>query len=65
MSVIQDGVRIYDLTLTRGAQPIDFSKMDGMDLAAAEYYGGGAASPPEYNTTSQGCGVLVLWTRER
>jgi hypothetical protein len=65
VSVIQDGVRTYDRALTRGAQPPDFSRMDGTSLAAAEYYAGGAASPPEYNTTSEGCGVLVLWTRER
>jgi hypothetical protein len=65
VSVIEDGVRIFDLTLTRGAQPIDYARIDGVNLAAAEYYAGGAASPPEYNTTSQGCGVLVLWTRER
>ena len=65
VSVIQDGVRVYDVALTRGAQPIDFARTDGLNLAAAEYYAGGAASPPEYNTTSQGCGVLVLWTRER
>jgi hypothetical protein len=65
VSVIQDGVKIFDLATTRGAQPIDFARIDGLNLAAAEYYAGGAASPPEYNTTSQGCGVLVLWTRER
>ena len=65
VSVIQDGVRIYDRALTRGAQPLDFARIDGMNLAAAEYYAGGAAAPPEYNTTSEGCGVLVLWTREK
>jgi hypothetical protein len=65
VSIVQDGVRVYDRALTRGAAPFDFSKMDGTSLAAAEYYAGGAASPPEYNATSEGCGVLVLWTRER
>jgi hypothetical protein len=63
--VIQDGVRIFDLGVTRGAQVPDFGKMDGVNIAAAEFYDGDAASPPEYNSTSQGCGVLVLWTRER
>jgi hypothetical protein len=63
VSVIQDGVTLYEA----GAQmqPLDYAKMDGLELAAAEYYAGGAASPPEYNKTSNGCGVLVLWTRER
>ncbi len=63
VQVVEDGVTIYDIT-TR-MQPLDFSKMDGLDLAAAEYYAGGAAAPPEYNETKQGCGTLVLWTRER
>jgi hypothetical protein len=61
--VIQDGVTLYDITARM--PPLDYSKMDGVNFAAAEYYAGGAASPPEYNETKQGCGVLVLWTRER
>jgi hypothetical protein len=65
VTVIQDGVRIFDLSVTRGAPIPDFGKMDGVNIAAAEFYDGGAAAPPEYNSTSQGCGVLVLWTRER
>jgi hypothetical protein len=65
VTVIQDGVRIYDLALTKGAQVPDFAKMDGTSIAGAEFYDGAAAMPPEYNSTSQGCGVLVLWTRER
>lgn len=63
VTVIQDGVLLYDLNMRM--QPLDFSKMDGMNIAAAEYYAGGAAAPPEYNDTKQGCGTLVLWTRER
>jgi hypothetical protein len=63
VTVIQDGVLMYDITMRM--PPLDFSKMDGMNLAAAEYYAGGAAAPPEYNDTKQGCGTLVLWTRER
>jgi hypothetical protein len=62
-TVIQDGVKIYDIAMRM--PPLDYSKMDGLNLAAAEYYAGGAAMPPEYNDTKQGCGVLVLWTRER
>jgi len=64
VTVIQDGVRIFDLTM-RGQQVPDFAKMDGLNIAGAEFYDGAAAMPPEYNSTSQGCGVLVLWTRER
>lgn len=64
VSIIQDGVRTYDVTM-RGVFPPDFARLDGLNLAAAEYYPGGAESPPEYNDTKQGCGTLVLWTRER
>src|SRR5215831_1088896 len=64
VTVIQDGVRIFDLTMKGQIVP-DFAKMDGMNIAGAEFYDGAAAMPPEYNSTSQGCGVLVLWTRER
>lgn len=63
VNVVQDGVMLYDISARM--PPLDFSKMDGLNLAGAEYYAGGAASPPEYNDTKQGCGVLVLWTRER
>jgi hypothetical protein len=64
VSIIEDGVRTYDVTM-RGVAPPDFARMDGINLAGAEYYPGGAETPPEYNETKQGCGVLVLWTRER
>ncbi len=64
VNVFQDGAILYDISV-RGSPPIDYAKMDGLDLAAAEYYAGGAAAPPEYNETKQGCGTLVLWTRQR
>jgi hypothetical protein len=64
VSLIEDGVRTYDVTM-RGVYPPDFARLDGLNLAGAEYYPGGAETPPEYNETKQGCGVLVLWTRER
>ena len=35
------------------------------DYAAVEYYAGGATVPLQYNQTGGGCGVLVLWTREK
>jgi hypothetical protein len=64
VSVFQDGIKLYDVGMTRATVP-DFSRMDGLQFAAAEYYAGGAATPPEYNQTSNGCGTLILWTRER
>jgi hypothetical protein len=64
VSVFQDGIKIYDAGMAR-VQPPDFDRMDGLQFAAAEYYAGGAATPPEFNQTSNGCGTLILWTREK
>ena len=64
VSVFQDGIKLYDAAMVK-TNPPDFSRMDGLQYAAAEYYAGGAATPPEYNQTSNGCGTLILWTREK
>jgi hypothetical protein len=43
----------------------DLANMPARDYAGVEYYAGGATMPEQYNMTSNGCGVLLLWTRER
>jgi len=43
----------------------DLSRYNTRDYAGVEYYAGGASMPVKYNATSSGCGVLLLWTRER
>ncbi|MEP6495865.1 MAG: carboxypeptidase regulatory-like domain-containing protein [bacterium] len=35
------------------------------EYAGVEFYAGGATIPPQYNSTKQSCGVLLLWSRER
>ena len=35
------------------------------ELAGVEFYSDGATAPPGYNGTDGGCGVLLLWTREK
>lgn len=57
VTVIQDGVLL--------GSRVDVGRVNGSDLAAAEYYAGGAEAPPQYNSTQQRCGTLVLSTRER
>ena len=66
ISVYVDGVKTYDVSTMggRGTTP-DFGRMDPRDYAGAEFYSGGASAPVQYNATSSGCGVLLLWTRER
>lgn len=70
VNVYQDGVRMTDAVGTGmrsrvATAAVDFSHLDGTSLTAAEFYAGGAAVPPEFNATSNGCGTLLLWTRER
>ena len=60
-----DGVRIYDSAKDTLDQMPDLSRYNTRDYAAVEFYAGGASVPIRYNETSSGCGVLLLWTRER
>jgi hypothetical protein len=57
VTVYQDGVIM--------SGPIDVNRLQVSDYAAIEFYHGGAESPPQYNATRDGCGTLLLWTRER
>jgi hypothetical protein len=60
-----DGVLMYDSSHNDAAEMPDLARYNTRDYAAIEYYAGGAATPVKYNATSSGCGVLLLWTRER
>ena len=43
----------------------DLEKLKIIDFAGVEYYAGGATVPPQYNSRNSGCGVLLLWYRDR
>lgn len=43
----------------------DFNALLINQYAGVEYYPGGGSVPAQYNLTGNGCGVLLLWTRER
>jgi len=60
-----DGVPIYDSARDPSYQMPDLARYNTREYAAVEYYPGGASMPVKYNATSSGCGVLLLWTRER
>jgi hypothetical protein len=64
VTVYENGVKIYDVTTSDRTLIPDVERMSARDYAAAEFYAGGEV-PPEYNGTGSGCGVLLLWTRER
>ncbi len=43
---------------------VDLHNFSATDFAGVEFHTG-ATAPPEYSGTGSGCGVLLLWTRER
>jgi hypothetical protein len=64
VTVYEDGAKIYDLSTSDRMTIPDVQNMSSRNYAGAEYYAGGEV-PPEYNGTGSGCGVLLLWSRER
>lgn len=57
-----DGVKLYQAP---DASPPDYNLLPTTEYSAAEYYGGAASVPAQFNATGSSCGVLLLWTRER
>ena len=45
--------------------PFDVSQYSVSDLSGVEYYPDGTTLPVEFNGTSNRCGALLLWTREK
>lgn len=58
-----DGVLTFDAM--HGQEIPNLSRTSPREYAAIEFYAGGATTPARYNATASGCGVLLLWTRER
>ena len=46
-------------------EPFDLAEFHTENLAGVEYYATASLAPVEFSGTSQACGVLVLWTREK
>jgi hypothetical protein len=58
-----DGALVYS-----AKQPVELPNLQTYridEYAGVEYYPGGASMPVKYNATDSGCGVLLLWSRER
>jgi hypothetical protein len=64
VTVYEDGVRIYDAANSDPSMIPDMEHMNSRQYAAIEFYNAGEA-PAEYTGTGGGCGVLLLWSRER
>lgn len=64
LTVYLDGLPLYDRVLSRGIPPPDLNQFQAASFAGAEYYAATAAAPVQFRDRS-GCGLLLLWTRER
>jgi hypothetical protein len=62
-SIYVDGVLRYDMSIAPGMGPPDLSEFAVDHLGGVEYYPGEATPPAGYRHS--GCGLLLLWTRER
>lgn len=62
-TIYVDGLLMYDLQTTQSLEPPDANTFSIDQFAGVEYYGGEATAPFGYKNS--GCGLLLLWTRER
>jgi len=66
VTVYLDGAVIYSPAAIRPPPPApDMNRIPVRELAGVEFYPGTATVPPQFSTPNDGCGTLLLWTRER
>jgi hypothetical protein len=64
VTVYRDGILLYDLkALGSTSPPPDFGAIDVDQLGGIEFYPSGATAPGNYRDT--GCGLVLLWSRDR
>jgi hypothetical protein len=62
LDVYLDGALIYDST-ARKAPLFNLNSITASEIEAIEVYSSAAQVPAQYNKTSGGCGVMLIWTR--
>jgi hypothetical protein len=63
MDVYLDGILIYDDTRRPRLPLFNVNSIELSEIEGIEVYTSAAQIPAQYNRTSSGCGVLVIWTR--
>lgn len=62
IDVYLDGAMIYDSS-ARKAPLFNLNSMSASEIEPIEVYSSAAQAPAQYNKTSGGCGVMLIWTR--
>ena len=62
MDVYLDGALVYDASAKK-TPLFNLNSIGASEIEAAEVYSSAAQVPAQYNKTSGGCGVMLIWTR--
>ena len=62
LDVYFDGAQIYS-SAARGTPLFNLNSMQAAEIEAIEVYTSASQIPAQYNKTSGGCGVMLIWTR--
>jgi hypothetical protein len=72
VTVYLDGQIVYKVDAERDQnrtslenQAFDVASVGVKEIAGVEFYPSTGTAPPQFNATGPGCGVLLLWSRER
>jgi TonB-dependent Receptor Plug Domain len=62
LDVYLDGAQVYNSS-ARGSPLFNLASLEPREIEAVEVYTGAGQIPAQYNKTSGGCGVMLIWTR--
>jgi len=64
LDVYLDGTQVYSAS-ARQTPLFNLNSMQASEIEAIEVYSSAARIPAQYNRTSGGCGVMLIWTRDK